>query len=89
MLGWNVAIIDGDGQPIVIDGVTKPYFKPIEIGNHVWLCAESHVLKGAKLGDNCVLAYRSLLIKEIDGDNLLVGGSPAKIIDSNINWKEK
>ena len=29
------------------------------------------------------------LIKEIDGDNLLVGGSPAKIIDSNINWKEK
>ena len=89
MLGWNVVIIDGDGHPLVKDGVTKPYSKPIVIGNHVWLCAESHVLKGAHLGDNCVLAYRSLLTKEIDGDNLLVGGSPAKIIDSNINWKEK
>lgn len=88
MLGWNVVIMDGDGHPLIKDGEVMPFSKPISIGDHVWICAESHLLKGSQIGNNCVVAYRSLVTKGFDGDNLLIGGSPAKIIGSNTNWKE-
>lgn len=80
LVGWNSTIRDSDGHPVFHDGVEVPMSKPIKIGNHTWIGAESHVLKGTELGDGCLLAYRSLLVKTVPGENLLIGGSPAKLI---------
>lgn len=86
--GWNVTIKNGDGHTIIENGQRKPRYSDITIGNHVWLCSHCDVLKGTHIGDNCVVAYRSMVTKTEDGSNLLYAGSPAKVIRTNINWEE-
>lgn len=86
MLGWNVVIRDSDGHWVSHDGIIKPDWKPILIGDHVWICSEAHILKGVTIGNDSILAYRSLATKAYLGDNLLIGGSPAKIIGRNVSW---
>lgn len=86
--GWNVTIRNGDGHRVVVDGESHKAKKKISIGNHVWLCANATVLKGANVGNNSVVAYGSLLTKTEDKENVLYGGTPAKVIRHNINWEE-
>jgi len=88
VLGWHVTVKNGDGHYVIEDGVTKPRCAPIHIGNHVWLCSYSDILKGVTIGDNSVVAYRSLVVKGTDEASVLYGGAPAKIIRKNINWQE-
>lgn len=86
--GWNVTIRNGDGHRVVVDGESHKSTKKISIGNHVWLCANATVLKGTNVGNNSVVAYGSLLTKTEDKENVLYGGTPAKVIRHNINWEE-
>ena len=88
VLGWHVTVKNGDGHFVVENGTVKPRFAPIHIGNHVWLCSYSDILKGVTIGDDSVVAYRSLVTKGSTESGLLFGGCPAKIIRNNINWKE-
>lgn len=86
MLGWNVLLFDATGHVMYKDGIQKSSYKPIHIGNHVWLCAEVHVMKGASISDGSVVGYRSLLTGKFKEPNILVAGSPAKYVQSRINW---
>lgn len=86
--GWNVTIRNGDGHKLVCKGQSKPLTKPIVVGRHVWICANSTVLKGTHIGANSVIAYGSLLIKTVDGEGILYGGTPASVIKEYINWIE-
>ena len=86
--GWNVTIRNGDGHRIIENGSEKPITKEITIGNHVWVCANSTLLKGVELGCNSVVAYGSLVVKAIKNDGVLYGGIPAEIIKKGINWLE-
>lgn len=85
--GWNVNIRDSDGHHIIYGGEKKPLSKTVSIGNHVWICSYAHILKGCTVKDNSVIAYRSLVTKAFSDENLLIGGSPAKIITRDINWE--
>lgn len=86
LVGWSVKILDSDNHTIFASGKEKPSSKEIEIGNHVWIASYADILKGTKVKDNCVVAYRALLTKAYDEENALIGGSPAKIIEKNIKW---
>lgn len=86
MLGWNVAIRDSDGHYIVHKNETKNPFRAVTVGDHVWICSESHVLKGSKISSDSVVGYKSLVTKEFDDTNVLIAGHPAKIIQHEINW---
>ncbi len=86
-LGWNVLIRDEDGHAMIEGGKKKDMSKPIEIGNHCWLCAESSVLKGGGMGDNCVLGFRSLLTKHYDINHALLAGTPAVPRREGIDWE--
>lgn len=86
LFGWNITLRDCDGHFILSNKKVKQSQKPIIIGKHSWICSETHMLKGAEVGDNCVVGYRSLVTGEILGDNLLIVGQPAKAIQENINW---
>lgn len=88
VLGWHVQVKNGDGHCVVENNVAKPLCAPIVIGNHVWLCSYSEVLKGVRIGDNSVVAYRALLTKADGKPGNLYAGCPAKVIRTNINWKE-
>ena len=87
LLGWNIVFRDSDGHLIIENGEPRPVEGDIQIGDHCWICSESHVLKNSRLGNDCVLGYSSLLTHEFDGDNKLYVGRPAKLIKENIEWE--
>lgn len=87
LFGWNVSVRDSDGHTLLYDGVKQPTLLPVHVGNHVWVCAESHILKGAIIGDNCVVGYASLLAKGSTESELLWVGHPAKPVKAGIRWE--
>lgn len=43
-------------------------------------------LKGVTISDNIVVAQSAVLTRCFNQENCVVGGSPAKIIKTGINW---
>lgn len=89
LIGWNVNVRDSDGETHVIFLDNKPKInkKEIYIGDHVWICSFSHLLKGSKISSNSVVAYNSCVNKNFEIENVLIGGYPATVIQEKINWK--
>ena len=50
------------------------------IGNKVWMAAKTTILKGTKIGDNCIVGIGSLTNKDYNCSNMIIAGSPAKPI---------
>lgn len=89
LIGWHVHIRDTDGHTIVDEHKNeKPRKKPINIGNHVWIGAFAHVLRGVNIPDDCVVAYRSTVLHSFEESGCIIGGYPAKVIKRNSNWKK-
>jgi len=53
--------------------------KPIIIGDGNWIAADAFIAPGVFMGNNNVVAARSVVVKNIEHHNL-IGGNPAKII---------
>lgn len=53
--------------------------KPVEIGNNVWLCGRTIILKGVKVGENSVVGIGSVVPKSIPA-NKVAAGNPARIV---------
>lgn len=86
MAGWNVTVRDSDGHIVVQNQIIKDHQRPVMIGDHVWLCSYCTVLKGVTIGDGSVVGYGALVTKDFANSNLLIGGSPANIIQTNVAW---
>ena len=88
LMGWNVEILDSDNHKIVhrkkMESVTQG---SIFIGNHVWVSAYAHILKNSSIPEGSVVAYHSVVTKKFDGEKLLIGGYPAKIISDGVEWE--
>lgn len=52
--------------------------QPIVIGNNVWIGAQSIVLGGVTIGDNCVIAAGSVVTKNIPANTLAMGRPAAR-----------
>jgi len=61
----------------------------IVIGNHVWMGLNSVFLKGAKVADNSIIGANSLVNKKFYEENVIIAGSPAKIVKRGVNWDRK
>lgn len=86
--GWGCSLQNSDGHFIVENGKELENKGDIHIGKHCWICSEASILKNGYLGDDCVLAYKSILTKKIsDKSGCLYAGIPAKLIKENITWK--
>lgn len=90
LIGWNVNVRDSDGHKVYnSDGLkVDNSIKPVYIGNNVWIAANVDILKGVKIMDNTVVAYRSCVTKEMLEGNCIIAGFPAKIIKNNILWEK-
>ncbi len=55
------------------------YGYPVTIGDDCWIGGNSVINPGVTLGNNVIVASNSVVTKSF-GDNLVIGGNPAKII---------
>lgn len=53
--------------------------KPINIGKHVWIAAESFILPGVVIGNSAVIGARSVVSKNILSKKIYAG-NPARVI---------
>ena len=70
----NVLIYDHDHDFRTKDGLKNKIFKtsPIEIGNNVWIGANTVILRGTRIGDNCVIAAGSVVKGDIPSETVLI-----------------
>lgn len=88
LFGWNIELLDSDNHKVIHKGSKEICdHGQIQIGNHVWVASFSHILKNSAVPDGSIVAYNSLVTKCFEGKNLLLGGSPAKVIEEQIEWK--
>ncbi|MGB5204830.1 sugar O-acetyltransferase [Eudoraea sp.] len=68
-----------EGHPLSPDERHSLVPKPIHIKKNAWIGANATILHGVTIGENSVVAAGSVVLKDVP-DNVVVGGTPAKII---------
>ncbi len=91
LLGWNITIMDNDGGHFILDKYSNIVLnnpQEIKVGNHVWIGAESSILKGSIIPNDCVVGFKSNIcgIKDPVSYNTILVGNPAKSKKENIVW---
>ncbi|MDF1694609.1 MAG: acyltransferase [Saprospiraceae bacterium] len=86
----GVRIITHDGSTwLMRDEKGRRFlYRKVEIGNDVFIGLNSIILPGVRVGNNCIIAAGSVVIKSIP-DGSIVGGNPARIIGSYDEYKNK
>lgn len=72
------------GLPFYQQGFEKP--SPVSIGNNVWIGRRAMFMPGSSVGSNVVIGAGAVITSNF-GDNVIIGGVPAKII-RKISTKE-
>lgn len=80
MFGPNVTIATAN-HPINTELRARmlQYNKDVHIGNYVWVGANSVIVPGVTIGDNCVIGAGSVVCKDIPANSVAVG-NPCKVI---------
>ena len=88
MFATGIVFRTGDFHTIfdVNTGRVLNFNQSISIGNHVWLGDGVWLLKGACVADNTIVGARSLVNKKFEKTNVIIAGTPAKIVKENVNW---
>ena len=77
--GDSHSILDKDGNRI------NPS-KSVRIGDHVWIGNQVTILKGVIIQKDSIVGSGSLVTKKFFDTNIIIGGSPAKVIKESISW---
>ena len=90
MTSYGVLIRNHDSHKIFkVEDMNKPINPPkdIHIGNHVWLCENSTILKNVHIGDHSIVGFGSVGTKDC-ASNSIVAGNPATIVKQGITWSK-
>lgn len=87
-ISWNCTILDNDMHELQwLPGDERPAKgNYVRIADHVWIGANSIILKGVTIGENAVVAAGSIVTRDVP-PNTLVAGAPAKIVKQIAGWK--
>lgn len=86
-ISWRCELLDEDFHEIDYEGKK---FKPsgITIGEYVWVGCYTRFLKGSAVGSDSVVASGAVVTEDYsEKKKILLAGSPAKVIKTDINWK--
>lgn len=83
LCSWNVFITDSDWH--TLDGAVGQ--KDTYIADHVWVTANCSVLKGSRIGDNCVLSNGVVVHNRDFAANQLIVGNPAVAVKRTGAWR--
>lgn len=83
-IGGNVKILDNDFHPVdplarLADDKEKIRTAPIHIGENCFIGCNVIILKGSKIGNNCVVGAGAVVSGCFE-DNCVIAGNPAKVI---------
>ena len=85
LLGGNITVLSGLSQHSYDDRNKSIWDNPspgrrmVRIGSDVWI--GSHAVVGSDIGDRCVVAAGSVVVKPVDS-HTVVGGNPARHLKS-------
>ena len=87
MISHRVEILCGDSHSLddLFTSIRLNQAKNVVIGDHVWLGAESAVLKDSNVGDHSTIGFRSVATSQIPSYSL-AAGIPARVIRSGVTW---
>lgn len=87
MFSSNIVIRTGDSHSIIdSERLRTNPSNDVKIGNHVWIGEGAVLLKGIQVLDNSIVGTRSVVTKPFYETNIIIAGTPAKIIRRDINW---
>ena len=61
----------------------------IVIGDRVWICQNTTILKNTEIKNDTVIGASSLVNKKFEESNVIIAGNPAKVVKRNIKWDRK
>lgn len=86
MTSYGIVIRNHDSHRVFNEeGILTNQARDIEIGRHVWVCQNSSILKGCKIGDDSIVAYGTVATKGCPS-NSIIAGNPGKIVKQGITW---
>ena len=83
--GRNITIRDNNGG----HWMNLPGYKdckPVEIGDHVWLCEGCTIMPGVKIGAGAVVGAKAVVFNNVP-PNAMVMGNPAEVVCEQVEWK--
>ena len=100
MFAGMVVIQTSDNHPIydivTFKRIRSSNSKRIFIGNHVWLAGSARLMKGAAVGDKCIVGADTYINDRIIDDetgnlacNAIIRGSPPQIIARGVTWSRE
>lgn len=85
-IAWNTNILDANTHDLIVDGVSRPWSKPVVIGDNVWIGTGATILSGVTIGDGSVVAAGSVVTSDVPS-MALVAGNPARVVRENVCWR--
>jgi len=81
LIGNNVSIFDSDFHSIAPESRLSDNYsiKDVKIGRNVWLGNVCKILKGVTIGDNSIIAIKSV-VKNYIPRNCIAAGNPAVVV---------
>ena len=79
MMANGSYITDSDWHTIYDRTKRSDRVTPVKVGDNVWLGDHATILKGVTVGDNSVIAARSVVTRDVPA-NVIVAGNPAKVV---------
>lgn len=88
-ISWGVQILDDDEHDVhdmTNTTESRPRCAPVTIGNRVLIGNHVTILRGTEIPCCCVVAAGAVVRGKFEGENLLIGGVPARVLRRNITW---
>jgi len=87
MFSYDIDVRTSDSHPVLdLAGNRLNPAKNVHIEDHVWVGEHCSILKGVHLQAHTVVGIRSTVTRSFDEGNIVIGGSPAKILKRGTTW---
>lgn len=90
LLSWKCQLMDTDFHKIIALNTEKQLNKDeeITIKDNVWITSGVTILKGSVISKNTIIAANSTIFDKFDKENIIIGGTPGKIVKDKVSWKK-